>query len=377
MAERGRKAADTATGELFDSQQLKPAAKPKRSKRKLSKEDRARLLWRARLLRWVLAGFEIASLAIVGLLLILSVLGRSAERFAGESLLQHVLPLALSVLGLSVALLLGWVGWTWARPRIVRRTPHVPMLLAVATAALCLWLARGPGFERDVEYVRTLVGGSVLAEREAIAHQVYAAYRRADHDEWLTILERGMVYETTVREAAAAFEVDPEILMGIAATESSFYPRPSKDGGSGLFQITHAPRQARSSVQDKLGKRSLDPVNQRHNAFLGAATFRQYLAQMRGDLFLGLLAYNIGPANGGLQSIMRQYGATDFVTIQPYLQNLPRDYPVRVLSAALAYRVWRHEGRLPRYEEADNARRIQAIGIPGLERDLPALTKAK
>ncbi len=87
---------------------------------------------------------------------------------------------------------------------------------------------------------------------------------------------------------------------------------------------------------------------------------------MGGDLFLGLLAYNIGPRNGGLRSIMAQYGARDFVTIQPYLQLLPRDYPVRVLSAALAYRLWRAEATLPAYEVGDNALRIQRGGVPGL-----------
>ena len=56
----------------------------------------------------------------------------------------------------------------------------------------------------------------------------------------------------------------------------------------------------------------------------------------------------------------------DFVTIQPYLQNLPRDYPIRVLSAALAYRLWRSGGLLPRYEDGDNALDIQNVGIPGL-----------
>jgi hypothetical protein len=64
---------------------------------------------------------------------------------------------------------------------------------------------------------------------------------------------------------------------------------------------------------------------------------------------------------------MKQYGARDFTTIQPYLQNLPREYPIRVLSAALAYRVWRTEGRLARYEKEDNAKRIQRIGIPGID----------
>ena len=98
---------------------------------------------------------------------------------------------------------------------------------------------------------------------------------------------------------------------------------------------------------------------------------RCYLTQMQADLFLALLAYNIGPRNGGLVSIMKQYGARDFVTIQPYLQQLPRDYPVRVLSGALAYRLWRSEHRLLRYEDGENAQIIQRVGIPGM--DTPAV----
>lgn len=369
--------ADTATGQLFAPEQIPPPSKQKKSKPKSSKEVRAQRLRRARALRWIAALFECATLAAVGVLLVLSVLGRAADRYAGESLVQHVLPLALSVLGLSLGLVLGLIGWLWARARIVKRTPYVPAVVAVLTVAICLWTAQRPQFEREVEQVRALVGGSAMAERAAIAHQIFAAYRRADHAELLTILERGVVYEPTIREAAGAFGVDAEILMGIAATESSFYPRPSKDGGSGLFQITKPPQQALTGARQKLAKDKLDPVNQRHNAYVGAATFRAYHEQMRGDLFLGLLAYNVGPQNGGLQSIMRRYGAKDFVTIQPYLQNLPRDYPIRVLSAALAYRVWRREGTLPRYEEGDNATRIQAIGIPGFDQDVPSVVAAE
>jgi soluble lytic murein transglycosylase-like protein len=103
----------------------------------------------------------------------------------------------------------------------------------------------------------------------------------------------------------------------------------------------------------------------RYNAFLGAATLRHYINEMKGDLFLGLLAYNIGPANGGLRFIMAQYGATDFITIQPYLLQLPRDYPIRVLSYSLAFRLERVEGKLLAYEEGKNALRIQRLGIPG------------
>jgi hypothetical protein len=178
------------------------------------------------------------------------------------------------------------------------------------------------------------------------------------------MFERAKPYQGAVDEAARTFGVDPEVLMGVAAAESSFRPRDSADGGHGLFQITAPPADALAQAKRALGVTTLDLADPRHNAFVAAATLRLYHDQMHGDPLLALLAYNIGPANGGLATIMRQFGARDFVMAQPYLKDLPRDYPVRVLAAALAYRVYRTEGRLLRYEDGDNARRIQALGIP-------------
>jgi soluble lytic murein transglycosylase-like protein len=269
------------------------------------------------------------------------------------------------VLGLVAAL--GLRSWLRLRRVLLRRDRRMPAVVAVALAALALVLARRPGFHTELGALQALVGGSAEAERVTIAHQVYAAYRRSDPASLARMLERGRVYEPTVREAAAAYDVDPEVLMGVAAAESAFNPRDSSDGGRGLFQITAAPAEATASVRRRLEVTELDPLNQRHNAFLAAATLHLYFAEMSGDPFLALLAYNIGPRNGGLRTVMQQYGARDFVTIQPYLQQLPRDYPIRVLAAALAYRLWRTEGRLPRYEDGDNARRIQRVGIPGLD----------
>jgi soluble lytic murein transglycosylase-like protein len=157
--------------------------------------------------------------------------------------------------------------------------------------------------------------------------------------------------------------------MGIAATESSFNPRPSRDGGQGLFQITSVPRGSEERAQKVLGVDRLDPLNQKHNAFVAAATLADYAERMNGDLLLTLLAYNIGPHNGGLEFIMKQYGARNFAQVQPYLQTLPRDYPIRVLSSALAFRVWRSFGDLPRFEEGEWAARIRELGIPGLEEE--------
>jgi soluble lytic murein transglycosylase-like protein len=243
---------------------------------------------------------------------------------------------------------------------------HALNLLAVAAVFLTCWLAP-PTHALDA--MREVLAGERMTQVRVVRHQVYAAYRRMNLTEQATILERGRVYESTVHEAAAAFDEDAEILMGVAATESSFHPRPSRDGGRGLFQITAVPETAEAAARAKLGVDRLDPVNQRHNAFLAAATLAQYREQMGGDLFLTLLAYNIGPHNGGLAFVMEKYGASNFAQAQPYLKELPRDYPVRVLAAALSYRVWRNRGELPRYEEGERAAEIQSLGVPGLDED--------
>ncbi len=313
-------------------------------------------------------GLEAAALLAAGLVGVVTALGHFAEWFAGAGSWSQPLSFAAGVLALG--LLLAIVLWCWMRirRRLVRTAVLLPTGVALVVAAGAGWFASRPTFTRGVTDLRTLVGGSVEAERVAIAHQVYAAYRRTDLEQMARVLERARVFEPTVHEAAASVGVDAEVLMGIGAAESAFYPRDSADGGRGLFQITAPPAPAIKWARRALGTPRLDPLNQRHNAFVAAATLRHYLDEMRGDLFLALLAYNIGPRNGGLRSIMRQYGARDFITIQPYLQHLPRDYPVRVLSAALAYRLWRTQGRLPRYEEGDNALRVQSVGIPGFDR---------
>ncbi len=315
---------------------------------------------------WPLLAIELVALVLTALTAVVIVLGHAAMRFAGSDPWRSLLPFASVVLALSVSTALFIKLWRVLRSRITPKAPWLPACLAVSLLVFSGWTTRQPGFDANLRELRILMGGAAEAERSVIAHQVYAAYRRMDPSSWQQLLERSRVFEPTVREAAVAFGVDVEIMMGIAAAESSFYPRDSKDGGRGLFQITAPPQIAVDVAKRLLRVSALDPLNQRHNAFLAAATLRHYLAQMRADLFLGLLAYNIGPKNGGLQSIMQQYGARDFATIQPYLQQLPRDYPIRVLSAALAYRVWQKTGTLPRYEVGDNAQRIQRTGIPGL-----------
>ena len=315
---------------------------------------------------WGRIAVEVVALGSVALAATVAALGRLADMLAGAAGWLHLVGFATAVLGLGILTAVLLTGWLALRLRLARWTSTAPATAAILVAGVAAWLAAGPEFQADVSSLRMLVGGRSETQRETIAHQVYAAYRRSDLTALLRLLERARVYEPTILEAAATFDVDPEVLMGVAAAESAFYPRDSADGGRGLFQITAAPADAVTDVKRRLGVAQIDPLNQRHNAFLAAATLRRYLDEMHGDPFLGLLAYNIGPRNGGLRAIMEQYGARDFVTIQPYLHTLPRDYPIRVLAAALAYRLWHTEGRLPRYEDGSNAVHIQSVGIPGL-----------
>jgi soluble lytic murein transglycosylase-like protein len=292
-------------------------------------------------------------LAVVGTV----VLGRLAEE--GE-----VWPLAVGLAGVALGSGFAIVPLERLRQRTSAAGRHALNASLVAGIALVLWYGHPAS---AVHALRDLLAGERATQVRVIQHQVYAAYRRMDLDAQKKILERAEVYAPTIEQAAHAFGIDPELMVGIAAAESSFYPRDSRDGGKGLFQITAPPDAASAAAREKLGVTALDPWNQRHNAYVAAATLDVYQKQMSGDLFLTLLAYNIGPRNGGLRTIMQTYGARNFAQVQPYLQALPRDYPIRVLSSALSYRVWKRMGRLPRFDGDGVARDVQALGIPALD----------
>lgn len=338
-----------------------PSPKKKRAKKAQNKELlRHKILWLC---------LEILALNITLLVAVMILLGYAAKRFAGTGFFSNLLPFAIGILGFIVAAALLLIGWWKLRARCNGNTPWLSSALALLLASAAGWCVAQDNFSQAFGYFRTLVGATEEAERLTIAHQVYASYRRSTPAQLQTLIDRAAEFAPDIQAAVDAFGIDRDLLYGVAAAESSFLPRTGKDGGQGLFQITKVPLIVTERVKDMLGIAALNLIDPKHNAFLAAATMQYYLDEMHGDLFLGLLAYNIGPANGGLRFIMQQYGAKDFVTIQPYLQTLPRDYPIRVLSYALAFRLWRLEGKLPAYEEGGNAAHIQNVGIPGLDQD--------
>lgn len=299
--------------------------------------------------------------------LTLSAIGYLNQQFSGTDLLRNILPFSLGIV--LCILLCAWVikAWSLLRVRLARTWQTLPLLTAVliagSTTMLIIHYEQWTGLSAFAQ----LIGGRQRVQTDNVAHQVYATYRRQDPQQQAILLNRSAPYQAVIREAAEAYQLNPQLLMGLASTESSYLPRTSQDGGQGLFQITAVARFIRQATAEKLHTRELDLNQPRHNAYLAAATLAHYLQQMKGDLYLGLLAYNIGPQNGGLRFIMDQYGAQDFVAMQPYLQTLPRDYPIRVLAQALAFKIWQQYGRLLPYQDEQNAVVIQHLGIPGLD----------
>jgi hypothetical protein len=348
-----------------DKSQLPAANKPRKPRKSAARKRRpAQVFWsRKNLLLLSLEGLGLAISALLGTMLIL---GSSASTFSGSGFFGSLLPFAAGVAAwvvLCAGVLLVWLKWRgWLKTKLA----SLPAGLAFCMALGMLWFVFHDGYIPVFTHFRSLVGGKQQAARTTLAHQVYAAYRRHNQAQLLKMIQRAEPFAADIRQAAKTFAVDEHLLLGIAATESSFQPRTSQDGGQGLFQITAVPKFILQQAGQELAVKQADVANPRHNAFIAAATLKHYLAEMQDDLFLGLLAYNIGPRNGGLRFIMQKYGASDFVTMQPYIQQLPRDYPIRVLAYALAFKLWQQEGRLLAYEEADNAIRIQQLGIPGL-----------
>lgn len=359
----------TAPAKTVPSQPLQgqttKAARPVRKKRtnRTSRKKRKQPITRWTILAF---GLEIAGLTTSAITAIVVLLGVFAEKFSGTRFLTSLLPFAAGVLGFILAAALFLTGWLRLRQWLQTKSLLLPPIFALSIAIALGSVALQGHFLRAFGNFRTLVGGKEEASRVTLTHQIFAAYRRSDHEQLRQLIERSHIYGQDIEAAAESFDLDPDLLYGVAAAESSYLPRDSKDGGKGLFQITHIPDAAMRDASNHLGISKPLPADHRQNSFIAAATLKYYLAQMKNDLFLGLLAYNIGPTNGGLRFIMQQYGATDFITAQPYLQQLPRDYPVRVLCYALAFRLMRKEGKLLAYEEGLNAVRIQHIGIPGL-----------
>ena len=120
-------------------------------------------------------------------------------------------------------------------------------------------------------------------------------------------------YHHIVLEAAARYQVEPEIIKAIIMAESGFNPKAvSKVGARGLMQLM--PRTAKF-----LGVK--DSFKPDHNIDAGVRYFKQLLDQFDGKVKLALAAYN-----AGLNNVRKYGGIPPFRATQIYIDKVLKYY---------------------------------------------------
>jgi soluble lytic murein transglycosylase-like protein len=120
-------------------------------------------------------------------------------------------------------------------------------------------------------------------------------------------------YHHIVLEAAARYQVEPEIIKAIIMAESGFNPKAvSKVGARGLMQLM--PRTAKF-----LGVK--DSFKPDYNIDAGVRYFKQLLDQFDGKVKLALAAYN-----AGLNNVRKYGGIPPFKATQIYVDKVLKYY---------------------------------------------------
>ncbi len=94
-------------------------------------------------------------------------------------------------------------------------------------------------------------------------------------------------YDDIIAEAAATYDLDPDLIRAVMRAESAFNPMViSPAGAQGLMQLMPA-------LAEELGV--TDPFDPRQNIMAGAKYLRWLLDRNHGNIPLTLAGYNAGP----------------------------------------------------------------------------------
>jgi soluble lytic murein transglycosylase-like protein len=120
-------------------------------------------------------------------------------------------------------------------------------------------------------------------------------------------------YEEIIQEAAAEYELDPNLIRAVMQTESAFHPYAvSRAGAEGLMQLMPA-------LADEMGvSDSFDP---RENIMGGTRYLKRLLDYHNGNLDLALASYNAGPGN-----VERYGGIPPFRETRKYVKTIKALY---------------------------------------------------
>ena len=116
-------------------------------------------------------------------------------------------------------------------------------------------------------------------------------------------------YEDIIQEAAAEYDLDPNLIRAVMQAESAFHPfAVSRAGAEGLMQLM--PELANEmSVSN-----SFDP---RENIMGGAKYLKRLLDYHNGNIDLALASYNAGPGN-----VQRYGGIPPFRETRRYVKTI-------------------------------------------------------
>jgi soluble lytic murein transglycosylase-like protein len=116
-------------------------------------------------------------------------------------------------------------------------------------------------------------------------------------------------YDHIIQEAAAKYNLDPDLIRAVMRAESAFNPHAvSRVGAQGLMQLMPA-LAAEMGVQD--------PFDPYQNVMAGARYLRELLDAHRGNLPLTLASYNAGPGN-----VKRYKGIPPFRETRDYVKKI-------------------------------------------------------
>lgn len=123
-------------------------------------------------------------------------------------------------------------------------------------------------------------------------------------------------YEAIIQEAAAAYEMDPDLIHAVMQAESAFHPfAVSRAGAEGLMQLM-------PELSDEMGVS--DAFDPRDNIMGGVRYLKRLLTYHGGNLDLALASYNAGPGN-----VERYGGVPPFRETKNYVKTIKQILALR------------------------------------------------
>ena len=128
-------------------------------------------------------------------------------------------------------------------------------------------------------------------------------------------------YDDIIQEAAAEYDMDPNLIHAVMQAESAFHPYAvSRAGAEGLMQLM-------PELSDEIGVD--DAFDPRENIRGGARYLKRLLDYHNGNIDLALASYNAGPGN-----VERYGGVPPFRETRNYVKTIKQILKARKKRSA-------------------------------------------